>query len=632
MVIWLWGISALIFTALMVTQFIINKNRMEMDLKDNAINLARYYGKRIDLVFARAAMIPVMVASRMETDSQWENRESIKRYLKRTVEMNPSIYGAAIALETDSKAGSRKPFSPYYFYNRGQLDYRDLSKDDYKYWQWEWFSQPKALGKPLWTDAYFDKGGGNVLMVTYSYPFYHGKRFEGIATVDISLDSIVQDIEKLKVLETGYGFMLSPKGDFLSFPDKDKIGKENITTLVPTLAEEMTSLSTLPSGHWIFTEDLDPLRKELSWIILRPVRQENTIVGAIGFVYPASEVLGSILDLQYKTFFMGVIGLIILLVVIIIIANSISRPIVNLSKVVDKVANGDLENKIEVTAKNLEVTTLQNGFNKMLSDLKLFIKNLRETTAVKERIESELKIANQIQTSMLPRIFPPFPNRKDVDIFAIMDPAKEVGGDFYDFFLIGENKLCFLVGDVSGKGVPAALFMMINKVLLKNEGLGGSSPDQILFKVNNIISEDNEELMFVTIFCAILDLVTGEVQISNAGHNPPLIGSVESGFEYIKVDKNFVLGVKPNINFTLNKTIMKQGDTFFLYTDGVTEAMNPEAKLFTETRLQQSLATTKDHGVEGLIQSVRKDITEFAQGAEQSDDITMLAVKYYGKC
>ncbi len=120
-----------------------------MELRDNAINLARYYGKRIDAVFSRAAMIPSLVASRMETDSQWENRESIKRYLKRTVEMNPFIYGAAIALETDSKTGSRKPFGPYYYYNQGKLDYRDLSKDDYKYWQWEWFSQPKALGKPL---------------------------------------------------------------------------------------------------------------------------------------------------------------------------------------------------------------------------------------------------------------------------------------------------------------------------------------------------------------------------------------------------------------------------------------------------------------------------------------------------
>ncbi len=469
-------------------------------------------------------------------------------------------------------------------------------------------------------------------MVTYACPFYHGKRFGGIATVDISLDSIVQDIDRLKVLETGYGFMLGPKGNFLSFPDKDKIGRENITTLVPTLAEEMTSLSSLPSGNWIFTENLDPLRKEPSWMILRPVRQEKTMVGAVVFVYPEKEVRSSLIDLQDESFFIGLVGLIILLVVIIIIANSISRPIVNLSDVVVKVANGDLENKIEVTAKNLEVTTLQNGFNKMLSDLKLFIKNLQETTAAKERIESELMIAHQIQTSMLPRIFPPFPNRKDVDIFAIMDPAKEVGGDFYDFFLIGQNKLCFLVGDVSGKGVPAALFMMINKVLLKNEGLGGSSPDQILFKVNNIISEDNEELMFVTIFCAILDLVTGEVRISNAGHNPPLIGSVESGFEYIKTDKNFVLGVKPNINFTLNTTTLKRGDTFFLYTDGVTEAMNPDAKLFTETRLQQSLATAKDDSVEGLIQSVRNDITEFAQGAEQSDDITMLAVKYYGKC
>ena len=355
------------------------------------------------------------------------------------------------------------------------------------------------------------------------------------------------------------------------------------------------------------------------------------MVGAVVFVYPEKEVLNSLIVLQAKTFFVGVTGLLILLIVIIVVSNSISRPIVGLSKGVDQAAKGDLQHRIDVTANNLEVLTLQNGFNKMLEDLQLYIKNLRETTALNERIESELTLAHQIQASMLPRVFPPFPHRNDIDIFALMDPAKEVGGDFYDFFLVDKNKLCFLIGDVSGKGVPAALFMMINKVLLKNEGMSGNSPAQILSKVNNIISKDNEELMFVTIFCVVLDLVTGEVCFANAGHNPPLMGSLESGFEYLKPDHNFVLGVKADVNFTLNKTAMRRGDTFFLYTDGVTEALNKESKLFSEPRLQQCLNAAKDQGAAGLIQKIRKDINEFAQGAEQSDDITMLAVKYYGQ-
>ena len=163
-----------------------------------------------------------------------------------------------------------------------------------------------------------------------------------------------------------------------------------------------------------------------------------------------------------------------------------------------------------------------------------------------------------------------------------------------------------------------------------NEGMLGSSPDQILTRVNSIVSEDNEELMFVTIFCVVLDLATGEVTFSNAGHNPPLMGSPDKGFAYLKPDHNFVLGVRPNVNYTLNKTTMQKGDTFFLYTDGVTEALNTEKKLFGEDRLQSSLCEAKDRCPTEIIKKIRKDLKEYSQGAEQSDDITMLAVKYFG--
>lgn len=631
MIFWIWGTTLIIFVTLLSTNFYATKKRIEKEIEENAVNLARYYGKRLDLIFTQAAMIPEMESAHFESGNIYESDAVIKRYLKRVVELNPIIYGSCIAFEPYGAGPKRESFAPYYYYNHNRLDFNDLSKTDYKYQQWDWYQKPKTLQKPIWTEPYFDKGGGNVLMVTYAYPFYQQGRFAGVATVDVSLENIVQDIEKLKILDTGYGFMLSQEGVFLSFPDKNKVGKENITTVVPSLAEEMKTLASLPSGQWVFTKDLDPLRHENSWLILRPVRHEGAIVGAVVFVYPIKEVMQDIIDLQDVTQEIGLIGLLILFIVILIIASSISRPIVSLAAGVDKVAHGDLNYKIKVKSKNKEVLTLQDGFNKMIEDLKIFIKNLQESTAAKERIESELKIASEIQHSMLPRIFPPFPQRHDFNIYAIMDPAKEVGGDFYDFFLIGENKLCFLVGDVSGKGVPAALFMMINKVLLKNEGLSGSSPERILSRVNNIISEDNEELMFVTIFCAILDLTTGEVQFSNAGHNPPLIGSPARGFEYIKADKNFVLGVKPNFNFTLNKTTLRPGDTFFLYTDGVTEALNREAKLFTEARLEESLNRVKGLEVTGMIGGVKKDIKEFAQGTEQSDDITMLAVKFNGK-
>ncbi len=254
----------------------------------------------------------------------------------------------------------------------------------------------------------------------------------------------------------------------------------------------------------------------------------------------------------------------------------------------------------------------------------------QETKAAKEKIESELKIAHEIQNSILPRVFPPFPDRREFDIYALMDPAKEVGGDFYDFFFVDRNKLCFLIGDVSGKGVPAALFMMISKTLLKAEAMRGLSPDEILRSVNRIIVPDNDSFMFVTLFCVILNIENGEIEFSNGGHNPPLIYSGGSGFEYLEVPKGLVVGVNEAAVFELGKMKLQPNDCLFIYTDGVTEAMDHKNELFSEKRLQGSLTEYLDKGMPELIRGVRAKLHDFAQGAMQSDDITMLALRYRG--
>ncbi len=258
------------------------------------------------------------------------------------------------------------------------------------------------------------------------------------------------------------------------------------------------------------------------------------------------------------------------------------------------------------------------------------LENLTVTVVEKERIEADLRVAHDIQESMLPRVFPPFPERKDFDIFASMEAAREVGGDFFDFFFIDENKLFFIIGDVSGKGVPAALFMAIAKTVLKTEALRCLSADEILYNANNIIAPDNHAAMFVTILCAILNTKTGEIEFGNAGHNPPLIYKDGKDFEFHKLPKNFVVGPMENIAFSPGKMILNQNDVVFFYTDGVTEAMNPKEQLYSEQRLQECLSKIKDHDVTEMIHGVRKDVRRFAQSSPQSDDITMLALKYYG--
>jgi sigma-B regulation protein RsbU (phosphoserine phosphatase) len=268
------------------------------------------------------------------------------------------------------------------------------------------------------------------------------------------------------------------------------------------------------------------------------------------------------------------------------------------------------------------------AINLIQLSIKRFIENLKAETAARERIESELRIAAEIQTSMLPRVFP---QRKEFEIFALMDPAKEVGGDFYDFFFVGGDRLCFNIGDVSGKGVPAALFMAITKTLLKTEALRGLSSEEVVNQVNNILYPDNQTCMFVTIFCIILNLETGEIEFANGGHNPPLISTDSGGFEFMQVPKGFVIGAMENSKCGSAKTILKPGDTIFLYTDGVTEAMSPQSQLFSEERLKACLIKLKDRGITEIIQGTLEEIRTFAQGAPQSDDITMVALRFKGK-
>jgi sigma-B regulation protein RsbU (phosphoserine phosphatase) len=257
-------------------------------------------------------------------------------------------------------------------------------------------------------------------------------------------------------------------------------------------------------------------------------------------------------------------------------------------------------------------------------------------------MESELRIAKDIQASMLPV---EFPERKEFDLFALMDPAKEVGGDFYDFFFVDDHRLCFVIGDVSGKGVPAALFMAISKTLIKNEAKRGLSTDEILTRVNNIMYPDNSTCQFVTVFCAILNIQTGELQFCNAGHNPPLVfdrsccgdchDPIENCdhlgcFNYLKVPGGFVMGVMENKLSQNNSMLIKPGDTVFLYTDGVTEAMNAAQEQFSEERLKTILRQIQKQSVKDIILRMREEVQGFVLDAPQSDDITMLAVRYKG--
>jgi sigma-B regulation protein RsbU (phosphoserine phosphatase) len=312
-----------------------------------------------------------------------------------------------------------------------------------------------------------------------------------------------------------------------------------------------------------------------------------------------------------------------------LISKLINAPIKQLTSDVAQLALGNLDVHIEIASKD-ELGLLARTFNHMTAELKASIEeNIREHRET-ERISAELNIAKKIQASMLPCIFPPFPNRPEFEIYATMLPAKEVGGDFYDFFLIDEENLAIAIADVSGKGVPAALFMVVTKTLIKNNACSGRSPAEVFATVNNILCENNEADMFVTAFMGYYNIPSGKFVYVNAGHNPPLLKKSGLGYGFLPTKPCLILAWKEGISYREEEITLEAGDVLYLYTDGVTEAMNKNMELFSEARLLETLIKHGDKVPTELLPAIKREIDAFAQGAEQADDITMLALKVKG--
>jgi len=277
-----------------------------------------------------------------------------------------------------------------------------------------------------------------------------------------------------------------------------------------------------------------------------------------------------------------------------------------------------------------EIEALADSFATLSARTLEYVDQVKRVTAEKERIGAELSLATQIQASMLPHIFPAFPDRSEFDIFASMDPAKEVGGDFYDYFLIDDDHLCMVIADVSGKGVPAALFMMASKIILQSVAMMGLSPAGILQRTNEAICSNNEAQMFVTVWLGILELSTGKLTAANAGHEFPAIRKPNGEFELFKDKHGFVIGGMEGVRYREYELQLEPGSKLFVYTDGVAEATNKDNELFGTERMIDALNTDPQAAPQEILKNVRASVDGFVKEAEQFDDLTMLCVEYKG--
>ncbi|MFW6325378.1 MAG: SpoIIE family protein phosphatase [Desulfovermiculus sp.] len=625
--------TTLIFGAAFGYNYYFSRELVLINVRKNAASLTQALVNRLETRLKVVEQVPGYLALRLEKDNP--STATVISMVRDLVANNPDIFGSTAAFEPYTIDLDARYFAPYFFTNTsGGLEYSNLGRKEYDYFHRDWYAIPQHLQRAVWSEPYYDEGGGNIVMSTYSVPFYRHlgqeRSFSGVVTADICLDSLVQHILDVALYDSGYAFLISSQGTFVAHPAKDWIMRKSIFSL----AEEMDMPDlrrvgrSMIKGEEGFAEFTSPHTGQDSLLYYAPV---TTNGWAVGVMIPKQEMYADISFLNQTVLLIGIVGFSILFLVVVGISRSITRPLHSLVASTREIAKGNLDVNPPQVRVNDEVGQLTKSVDSMRLALKEYITNLTETTKAKERIESELKIARNIQMNFLPRHFPPFPDRQEFEIFAALEPARHVGGDLYDFFLLDDDHMFFSVGDVADKGVPAALFMAVTKTLMKGIAEQGLEPSEVLARVNNELCQGNESSMFVTLFCGILNLRSGELRYSNAGHNPPLVLSPGQDPQWLDLPPGLVLGGMEDMVFQTRTRMMLPGEKLLAYTDGVTEAMNPAQELYSEQRLESEVRGRAAAGPEDMVSGILQSVHAFASGADQSDDITLLALLYKGQ-
>jgi len=497
-----------------------------------------------------------------------------------------------------------------------------------------------------WTDPYNDPTSAGKLLVTCSHPF---KGTDGAFKGVVGIDVFIEDLNKIfnaDSVHKGQAIVVSADGMVIAFSDMKRgaagvfeaksayiEGNDRYNSVINKMIGGESGFDKVNlDGKEVYMAYTPIPVKGWSTALMRPVSDVmDPVVKNSSAIESMTKHSLRAVNTAIVTFVITTVTVFALVVAVVIylarmLSAKISRPIITLEAGLARIASGELDTHISLNTGD-EIEQLGESVNVMALELKQYISNLQHVTAEKERISAELGVATKIQASMLPRVFPPFPNRKEFDIYATMQPAKEVGGDFYDFFFIDNNNLAVVMADVSGKGVPAALFMVIAKTLIKNNAQSGARPKEVFEKVNGILCDGNEAGMFVTAFMGYLDVNTGKFIYVNAGHTPPIL--IKDGkCAIVSVKPGFVLAGLEGIRYTEGELTMSAGDELFLYTDGITEAVDGKNALFGQMRMVASLNGNAGLPLKEFTDAVKSDIDKFAAGAEQADDITMLALRF----
>ncbi len=623
LIFWITATTALLFSLAAFYAYRNARDQAILDAERRAVLIAESEASQVEGVLRSAEEGARLLATTLGHTSA--SNTELEKVIRAFVEGNARVYGSTIAANPQT----RGLYAPYFYKGPDGMARADLATAAYNYPAQEWYAGAARAGEPRWSEPYFDEGGGNVVMVTYTVPVFADSskdRFMGVVTADIALEWLAQSITSQSLHSSEYAIVLSRRGDVLAHPDRDVLktttdalrkGERAIDPRARAVADRMLR------GEHRFETFEDPYLERSVRAVFRPVGGAGW---SIAVVYPEETLLADARRLARLNFSILVAALLGLGLVVTVISKRVTRPLRDLASSATQIATGNLDTALPAIASNDEIGALTGAFHHMRDSLKEYIRNLEITTREKERQESELKIARDIQMHLLP------PDRVDArppaayHLAASLIPAREVGGDLYDHFLM-DRKLWFMVGDVSGKGVGAALFMARAMTMLRAAAGPGAGPKEILTKVNRGLCQQNNGSTFVTLFAAVLDLTTGSLTHASAGHDPPVIVSGADP-RFLEAEGGPVLGLIEQAEYFEETTNLNPGDTLIVYTDGVTEAMDPETTLFTRDRILDAVRFNGPRTSSDVLGALLASVRAFAGDAPQSDDITVMVVQY----
>jgi len=551
---------------------------------------------------------------------------NIESLIEFFLDHNTFTNGVAIGFEPGVIEGHPKGYAPYLMRTSKGYISKDLSKIR-NYRAADWYERAYSADRQAWSKPFFESNG--LLITSLNTPIHdRDGKVIGVAAVDIKLSRLSEDLKSMLPFPGSSIEILDADGLYVaSTADEKLIGKEfNLPMKEEILSGERYYASYKPNGA-----------KDEQFIFYTPTQGTGW---RVILTIPKSVITSDIMKMLRVLFVIMVLGIVFLILVCRYIISKLSEPLEQFSNAAKQISRGNFDIELPTIKDHNELFDLRQALASMKMSLNEYIEKLSETSAREARIENELSIARTIQMSMVPKVFPAFPERHDVEIYASLIPAQAVGGDLYDYILCGD-KLFFCIGDVSGKGVPASLFMAITRSLFRNTAAEDKTPSMIAKIINNGVCEGNDEMLFVTMYIGCCDLKTGDFSICNCGHNAPVTNSIliDASKPLFGPDKtarfisdpptNIPIGVIEGYDYKEVNMRILPGTKLLLYTDGITEAENSSKELFGDDRLIKSIMRCRtEANAEEVINQLVNDVHKFTDGAPQSDDITCLAMFY----